>query len=117
MSRCNLKREKELTRVSRGLTQKEKEAAQRHHYQIYALLACASARMVHFTASLADAKSASGYDLVLLVEDQDTIPPLPALLRSHKGLVTVTWVKQCLVAGRLLPPARLKEVAATAEAE
>ncbi|GAA5978750.1 hypothetical protein JCM10908_004468 [Rhodotorula pacifica] len=85
---------------------KEKEAAQRHHYQIYALLACASARLVHFTASLADAKSAAGYDLVLLVEDQDTIP---AQLKSHKGLVTVPWVKQCLMAGKRLQPARLRE--------
>lgn len=89
--------------------------AQRHLYQIYALLACASARVVHFSASVADAKSASRYDFVLLLEDLDSLPPL---LRPHKGLVTVTWVKQCLVAGKLLPPARLRDaVAAAAEHE
>ncbi|GAA5868283.1 hypothetical protein JCM3774_000992 [Rhodotorula dairenensis] len=88
---------------------KEKELAQRHLYQIYALVACASARQVDFTASIADAKSAARYDFVLLLDDPDS---LPALLRPHKGLVTVTWVKQCLVAGRLLPPARLKDAVA-----
>lgn len=66
---------------------------------------------MHFVASAADAKSASGYDHVLLLDDSlsSTLASVPTALRSHKGLVTVPWVKQCLTAGRLLPPARLSE--------
>jgi len=30
------------------------------------------------------------------------------LLNGHKGIVNMNWIKQCLMAGRLLPSERIK---------
>ncbi|GAA5914450.1 hypothetical protein JCM8208_004457 [Rhodotorula glutinis] len=76
-------------------------------YAILSLLTCASARLVHFVATLADARAATGYDYVLLEDDQAKAPPE---LRQHKGLVNMVWLKQCLMAGRLLPAERMRQV-------
>ncbi|GAA5967974.1 hypothetical protein JCM11641_003685 [Rhodosporidiobolus odoratus] len=83
----------------------EKESAARHSYTILALVAAASASLVHFVASPVDASSAQGYDFVFVDEESKT---LPRPLATHKGLVNIVWVKQCLMAGRLLPAARMK---------
>lgn len=71
------------------------------------LLACATARTVHFVDSVDDARSASGYDFAF-VED-DALTKLPAALKGHRGLVNMVWLKQCLMAGRLLPAERMKQ--------
>lgn len=88
---------------------RKKTAQNDHAYTLLSLLTCASARHVHFVSSPSDASSASGYDHVFLDDDSATLA-LPNALKNHKGLVNVVWVKQCLMAGRLLPSARMKEV-------
>ncbi|BGP22628.1 BRCT domain containing protein [Rhodotorula toruloides] len=88
---------------------KNESEQNKHAYTLLSLLACASARHVHFVSSPLDASSASGYDHVFL--DDDSLPlALPSALKNHKGLVNIVWVKQCLMAGRSLPSARMKEV-------
>lgn len=87
----------------------QKVAQDNHAYTLLSLLTSASAHHVHFVSSASDALSASGYDHVFLDDDNTTLT-LPGALKNHKGLVNIVWVKQCLMAGRLLPSARMKEV-------
>jgi len=35
---------------------------------------------------------------------------VPPQLKAHKGLVNMVWLKQCLMAGRLLPAERMRQV-------
>ncbi|BGO89398.1 hypothetical protein NBRC10512_006314 [Rhodotorula toruloides] len=92
-----------------GKSKDEKVAQNNHAYTLLSLLTSASAHHVHFVSSASDALSASGYDHVFLDDDNTTLT-LPGALKNHKGLVNIVWVKQCLMAGRLLPSARMKEV-------
>ncbi|BGP29872.1 hypothetical protein JCM10296v2_001620 [Rhodotorula toruloides] len=92
-----------------GKSKEEKSAQNNHAYTLLSLLTCASARHVHFVSSPSDALSASGYDHVFLDDDSASLT-LPRELKNHKGFVNIVWVKQCLMAGRLLPSARMKEV-------
>ncbi|GAA6058160.1 hypothetical protein JCM3770_007033 [Rhodotorula araucariae] len=91
-----------------GKSKADKEELATRSYAFLALLACASARVVHFVASLDDARSATGYDYVFVEDDGSS--KLPAALVRHKGLVNTVWLKQCIMAGRLLPAARMKEL-------
>ncbi|GAA5822686.1 hypothetical protein JCM11251_004343 [Rhodosporidiobolus azoricus] len=86
-------------------TKDEQLALQRRLYQYLSLLSTASASLVHFVSSPSDASAGQGYDHVFLDGDFR----VPKALAGHKGLVNITWVKQCLMAGRLLPSARMKE--------
>ncbi|BGP13691.1 hypothetical protein JCM10213_007078 [Rhodosporidiobolus nylandii] len=91
----------------------EKDQAHKHLYTFYSLLSAAGASLVHFVASPAEAASAQGYDFVFLEEDRGKdgkAAALPRALAGHKGLVNIVWVKQCLMAGRLLEAARMREV-------
>ncbi|BGO97508.1 Proteophosphoglycan ppg4 [Rhodotorula toruloides ATCC 204091] len=92
-----------------GKSKEEKASQNNHAYTLLSLLTCASARHVHFVSSPSDALSASGYDHVFLDDDSASLT-LPNALKNHKGLVNIVWVKQCLMAGRLLPSARMREV-------
>ncbi|BGP37891.1 hypothetical protein JCM10450v2_001827 [Rhodotorula kratochvilovae] len=91
-----------------GKNKADKEDLAARSYTILSLLACASARVVHFVASLDDARSATGYDYVFVEDDGEKA--LPAALARHKGLVNTVWLKQCVMSGRLLPAERMKEM-------
>ncbi|KPV75830.1 uncharacterized protein RHOBADRAFT_52852 [Rhodotorula graminis WP1] len=98
-------------------------------YAVLSLLACASARLVHFVATVDDARAATGYDYVFLEDDSAVVgaggngggkggsssasaaaASSASALRHHKGLVNMVWLKQCLMAGRLLPAERMRQV-------
>ncbi|GAA5916848.1 hypothetical protein JCM6882_006374 [Rhodosporidiobolus microsporus] len=100
----------EATGKKKKQTKDEKDSLQRHLYTFLSLLSSAGASLVHFVSSPADASAGQGYDHVFLIDDGDAAMRVPKPLSGHKGLVNITWVKQCLMAGRLLPSARMKEV-------
>ncbi|GAA6029427.1 hypothetical protein JCM8097_003673 [Rhodosporidiobolus ruineniae] len=92
----------------------DKEAHAQQLYVFLSLLSAGGASIVHFVSSPADASSATGYDHVFLADDaaspSSSSADLPTKLVKHKGLVNMTWIKQCLIAGRLLPSARMRDV-------
>ncbi|KAI5478417.1 BRCT domain containing protein [Pseudohyphozyma bogoriensis] len=63
-----------------------------------ALLAAAGARKVDFIAKAEDAAGAEWYDYVILEEGHSSTKALG----QHPGVRRLDWVKQCLIAGRLL---------------
>ncbi|GAA5890931.1 hypothetical protein JCM5296_001231 [Sporobolomyces johnsonii] len=104
------------------LNEKERSDLNSRNYKLLSLLASCSASRVHFIALPLPASSSlsasdftasvSAYSHVFLTDDIDHSPPAAAKpLMSHKGLVNIVWLKQCLMAGRVLPSARMKEVA------
>lgn len=82
----------------------------RRAYNFLALLSSGGASLVNFVSSPSDAASASSYDHVFLDDGLPLTPKLPTALASHKGLVNIGWLKQCLQAGRLLRSDRMEGV-------
>ncbi|ORY58659.1 hypothetical protein BCR35DRAFT_309384 [Leucosporidium creatinivorum] len=77
-----------------------------HIRSLLSILAAAGATTVHFVASPEAASSAAGYDHVVL---DDSLKKTTAMA-GHSGVGNMTWLKQCLIAGRLLPSAMMKVV-------
>ncbi|GAA5845606.1 hypothetical protein JCM9279_006047 [Rhodotorula babjevae] len=101
-------KDKKFVVVMRKGDKAKSDTLSERSYAILSLLTCASAHLVHFVATPADARAALGYDYVFL-EDDAAAPPKP-LLKAHRGLVNMVWLKQCLMAGRLLPAERMRQV-------
>lgn len=77
-----------------------------HIRSLLSILAGAGATTIHFVASPEAASSATGYDHVVL---EDSLKKTTAMT-GHSGVGNMTWLKQCLIAGRLLPSAMMKVV-------
>ncbi|KAK4058821.1 hypothetical protein OIO90_000267 [Microbotryomycetes sp. JL221] len=74
---------------------------------VLTILAAAGALKVDFVSKSGTAGDASNYDHVILEDGQKR----PASMSTHSGVGSLTWLKQCLIAGRVLPAALLKPVA------
>lgn len=75
-----------------------------HIRSLLSIVAGAGATTIHFVASPEAASFAAGYDHVVL---EDSLKKTTAMT-GHSGVGNMTWLKQCLIAGRLLPPAMMK---------
>ncbi|SCV69081.1 BQ2448_2101 [Microbotryum intermedium] len=73
---------------------------------VLSIVVAAGATRFHVVGSTEAASSAIGYDHIVL-EDGSKVP---SGLRDHLGVASMTWVKQCLIAGRLLTPAMMRPV-------
>ncbi|KAM0792332.1 hypothetical protein ACM66B_005015 [Microbotryomycetes sp. NB124-2] len=71
---------------------------------VLTIIAAAGATKVDFVAKPEAASDATAYDNVILDDGQSK----PSSLATHPGVGSLTWLKQCLIAGRVLPPALLK---------
>lgn len=76
------------------------------------ILVAAGASKVDFVGTAEKAQNGGGYDHVVLPDDRERSEPL----RAHKSVGSHTWMKQCLIAGRLLPPSMMKEAQPVAAA-
>lgn len=72
------------------------------------MLVAAGASKVDFVSKPDLAQNGGGYDHVLLPDGVGR----PSALTGHRGVGSHTWYKQCLIAGRLLPPALMDDVPA-----
>lgn len=66
------------------------------------IIAASGALRCDFVHTPTQAGFATGYTYVLIDDDQASTPSLA----QHSGLVNVEWMKQCLIAGRILSPER-----------
>ncbi|SGY72683.1 BQ5605_C005g03196 [Microbotryum silenes-dioicae] len=73
---------------------------------VLSIVIAAGATRFHVVASAEAASSAIGYDHIVL-EDGSKVP---SGLKNHSGVASMTWIKQCLIAGRLLAPAMMRPV-------
>ncbi|KAK4053824.1 hypothetical protein OIV83_001480 [Microbotryomycetes sp. JL201] len=71
---------------------------------VLTIIAAAGAVKVDFVAKPEAASDATAYDHVVLDDGQSK----PSSLATHPGVGSLTWLKQCLIAGRVLQPALLK---------
>lgn len=67
------------------------------------ILAAGGAERVDFVSTLDAGVSGEGYDYVFL----DDKSGVPSPMANHEGLCNVEWMKQCLIAGRLLDAERV----------
>ncbi|GAA6003155.1 hypothetical protein JCM10207_001775 [Rhodosporidiobolus poonsookiae] len=110
------KKDRKASKEEKKRAEEERGASERQSYTFLALLSSAGAARVDFVSSPSAAGSATGYDHVFLDETGassnskgDAPASLPAALARHRGVGNVTWAKQCLMAGRWMPAARMKE--------
>ena len=92
-----------ITKPSEPNTCADFEVAQMRHMQM--ILVAAGASKVHFVSAPEKAQNGGGYDHVVLQDHHKR----PAALAGHAGVGSSTWMKQCLIAGRLLPPTMMEE--------
>lgn len=65
------------------------------------------ARRADFVNSVAKARAGKGYHYVLVHGDAPLADIPLGALKGHRGVQPMGWLKACLIAGRVLPVARI----------